>query len=165
MDDYIGDWSRRIKSLRERILLLNVSQQATDIQCIVLSQSDKQYLITIDSEINVRCTCPDFCIRNVTCKHIYWLGYKKMGYKNPEEWTTESVQQLISNHFQEKTSQGRNDTCPICLETIRYNTEPTVCCESECHNAVHKICWIRYFRTSFTRKCVVCRSWSMPEIM
>lgn len=174
MDDYIGDWNRRVKSLRERILLLNVSNQVTGIQCDILSQTDKQYKITINvdkrcqtlsnvTKINVSCTCPDFCIRNVKCKHIYWLGYKKMGYNTIEEWTNEGIQQLISNHSNH--SHGRNDTCPICLETIKYNIEPTVCCESECHNAVHKICWIRYFTTAYSRKCVVCRSWSMPEIV
>lgn len=170
MDDYIRDWNRRVKSTRERILLIDVSKQDTGIQCDILSQTDKQYKITMvvnpnSTKINVSCTCPDFCIRNVNCKHIYWLGYKKMGYDTIEEWTNESIQQLISNHSREMRSQGRNDKCPICLETIEYNTEPTICCESECHNAVHKICWIRYFTTAYSRKCVICRSWSMPEIV
>jgi hypothetical protein len=166
MNDYLGDWNRRVKSLRERILLIKVSQEEDNkIVCDILSHTDNQYTIQITllpTDIQVKCSCPDFSMRKVTCKHIYWLGYKKMGYKTPQEWNKETVLNLVDSHLYNVI--GRNDTCPICLESIDYNNEQTICCESECHNSVHQICWIRYFMTAYNRKCVVCRSWGMPEI-
>lgn len=167
-DNYINDWNRRVKSLRERILLLDVSKRGDNVECDILSQSNKQYKITINpnsQQYNITCTCPDFCIRHVTCKHIYWLGYKKMGYKVPEEWTRESVEKLVDDHLLGTKIQGRNECCPICLENIDYIAEDTICCESECYNSVHKMCWVRYFSISYSRKCVICRSWGMPEIL
>lgn len=166
MNDYIGDWCRRVKSLRERILLIGVSQEGGEIICDILSHTDKQYKIQItltSPNVKVQCTCPDFCIRKVTCKHIYWLGYKKLGYKTPEEWNQETVFNLLNNYLCNVV--GRNDTCPICLENIDYSNELTICCESECHNSVHTMCWERYFMTAYNRKCVVCRSWGMPEVL
>jgi hypothetical protein len=133
MEDYLNDWNRRVKSLRERILLLCVSQRGDSVECNILSQSNKQYKITIsgpDGFINISCTCPDYCIRNVTCKHIYWLGYKKMGYTVPQQWTRGTVQKFVDDMLETKV-QGRNDSCPICLDNIDYITENSVCCHSD----------------------------------
>lgn len=186
MGDYISDWHRRVKSVNERILLLSVTKEEGDdnrytaVYCDILSQTDKQYKITIKpvwqadvdsmAGFNVSCTCPDFRVRHTrtptfACKHIYWLGYKKMGYVSPEQWTKETLQSLIDTNLIGTSVKGRNDTCPICLENIDYNQEDCVCCESECYNAVHKICWIRYYTNSYSSKCVVCRSWGMPEVL
>jgi hypothetical protein len=116
------------------------------------------------------CSCPDYTRRKKTCKHLYWLGYKKLVQQSetavdlqPENWTIKLLEKFIQNCTSTSMCIGRNEICPICYECIKYAEEQTVCCEDTCHNSVHSICWRRYYHSSGNTKCVVCRSPGMPK--
>ena len=176
MIDNTSDIKRRISSITQRILLLdaNIDEDNKEIKCSILGATNKMYTITIQyaNDCIVKyCNCPDYTRRKKTCKHLYWLGYKKLvsdGVINdynlqPEDWTIELLQKFILKCNSTSLCIGRNEICPICFEGIKYSEESTVCCEKTCHNSVHSICWRRYYHSSGNTKCVVCRSQGMPK--
>ncbi len=170
------NWDRKYKSINERIVLVNVAQSNVPFQCIsdnvvetiyehidvdILGQTNKQYTINImfpNNEVRACCSCPDFVIRKKVCKHIYWIGYKIIG-RQPQDWTLDMFQELCE-YFKEYSSdkEGRNHDCPICLETIDYTTQQTICCETQCQNSVHRICWLKYYQNTLNTKCVICKT-------
>lgn len=117
-------------------------------------------------QIDVYCSCPDFTIRNNICKHMYWLGAKKIGILNPTYWEYNHLQSFINNNLYvyQMFPKGRNETCPICLEKLDYADEYTVCCNIGCHNSVHLSCWDKYYYISYSDSCVVCRT-KMPGLI
>jgi hypothetical protein len=172
MNNYLSDYQRRVKSLTQRFLLIGINVIDNDtICCNILGSSGQIYTIEIVVEkhlgkILAHCNCPDCAIRKVNCKHMYWFGTKKLGVADPCQWTSELLDFFIVNNsqFYDNYAIGRNEVCPICLETMDYKTEHTICCTETCQNSVHAICWKRYHFTSFSNQCVVCRSNSMPTI-
>ena len=54
--------------------------------------------------------------------------------------------------------RGKNDTCSICLENIRYIKQPTIYCKI-CKNSVHTSCWSKYYYLFKQERCVLCRSY------
>ena len=171
-DAYLSDYRRRLKSISQRFLLIGI--QIIDretINCKILGSSNRIYTLEIvKSEfapfVYASCDCPDCTIRKVTCKHMYWFGTKQLGVSHPDLWTAEIIDIFIINNtrFPVQFAIGRNETCPICLEPIDYQQEHTICCTMVCQNSVHSMCWRRYHFSSFSNKCVVCRSKSMPTI-
>jgi SWIM zinc finger len=43
--------------------------------CIVLGSTGKEYIVEMEMWQN-KCTCPDFYLRHMTCKHIYFVKYE-----------------------------------------------------------------------------------------
>ena len=170
-----NDYKRRLRSLTERILLIDADIiyvndiLISGIDCKILGASNKIYIIEVWKEydtINTMCNCPDYTIRNNICKHIYWLGSKKFDCMDPCEWSVENYNSLIAEYWANKIdySIGRNETCPICLDDIDYESETTICCKYECYNAVHSVCWSRLYSISGKTNCVICRTDTMPII-
>jgi hypothetical protein len=163
MDD-LFQVKRRIKSLTERILFLGGSLTENEtINCYILGSSNNMYTINLHEwfgQIKYSCNCPDYTIRNLPCKHIYWLGAKKFGNMDPIYWRSEAYDRLFREFsiLNNNNYVGRNLDCPICLEDIDYQHEPTICCIYQCNNSVHAICWTRYSEISGKTNCVMCRS-------
>lgn len=189
----VGDkftYKRKLRSLTERILLINAElvYEKPDILSIenlpctsyiyginfkILGSSNKIYNVDIwrswiqYNEISYSCNCPDFCLRGNTCKHIYWVGSKQFNSMNPEEWDIFDYNRIITDYWiteNNADNMGRNSNCPICLENINYETESTICCKNQCHNAIHAICWGRYYDISGNTRCVFCRANTMPYL-
>lgn len=159
------DFKRRERGLNERILLLETVVTENEISNDILSQTNSIYNIIIDrNTLSVRCNCMDFINRKKTCKHIYWLGQKKLGEVNPYNWSFLLLDHFIKNNRSDisdtlhKTKRGRNEECMICLENIDYDNEYTFICEKSCKNSTHLVCWNRYTRISKNFNCVMCRT-------
>jgi hypothetical protein len=80
------------------------------------------------------------------------------------------IDRYVGDGWTSQCKKGRNKTCPICLENIDYKSQNVICCISGCRNAVHAMCWNRYYvasnRYAITRvACVVCRGDFMPMFM
>lgn len=158
---------RRLKSLTERMLYMGCNNIADNelilgVKCYVLSASNTIYGIDIWEwlgEIKCKCDCPDYSIRHLNCKHIYWLGFKKFGDHEPLNWKYQEYLKLIEESYILNTNViGRNVDCPICLEDIDYGNETTINCVYQCQNSVHSICWLRYSEMSGKTNCVMCRN-------
>lgn len=177
-----NDYKRRLKSLTEKIILIDADiiyinnlynefiKDISGIYCRILGSSNKIYIIKIWKEydiINTTCSCPDYTIRNNICKHIYWLGSKKFDSMDPYEWSIENYNSLITEYWirENDLNIGRNEICPICLESIDYDIDTTISCKYECNNAVHSVCWNRFYYISGKTNCVVCRTDTMPIII
>ena len=156
--NFIDDYKRRIKSVTQRILLLEIKKRDENIiQCQIVGSKNNVYVITINN-LKPTCNCADYNNRGVICKHIYWLGSKKLGHMNPEYWKQEDISAFIENNKNSNYPKGRNEACPICLELIDYKKELTICCLFECKNSVHSYCWNKYVDISKKTKCVCCRT-------
>jgi hypothetical protein len=166
--EYFSNYKRRVKGLTQRILLIGGTKYNEGyLTCQILGSSNNVYTITITCQkrsVWACCNCPDSIIRDATCKHLYWFGHKILGFRDPAEWTCEAIE-LFAESFTNSAIHGRNETCPICLEDIHYDKEYTLCCVQSCQNAVHALCWKRYHFASYSTKCVICRSSTMPSVM
>jgi hypothetical protein len=175
-----NEYKRRLKGLTEKIVLVDTDVKYESvilndvlcyaiigIYCKILSASNKLYnieLSKINEMISYKCSCPDFTLRNVDCKHIYWLGYKKFNTSNPLEWDILNYEKFIIENWILDNYVGMNENCPICLEKINYNQEFTVSCKYSCYNSVHSDCWKQYYDISGKKNCILCRSDSMLYI-
>lgn len=179
------DYKRRLRSLTERILLIDVDliyvndiySLYDDIDSIcgidfrILGSTNKIYNVQVWRELNkvsCACSCMDFVMRNRYCKHIYWLGSKKFEEMDPDLWSIDYYKKIVTEYWivqENKTvKNARNDNCPICLDAIDYDNDMTICCKYQCYNAVHAICWTRFYNISGNTNCVVCRTDTMPAI-
>jgi hypothetical protein len=175
-----NEYKRRLKGLTEKIILVDtelkyesiilndiICYAIIGINCNILSSSNNLYnieLSKINETISYKCSCPDFSIRNVNCKHIYWLGYKKFNNTNPLEWDNFHYEKLIIEYWILDNYVGLNENCPICLEKINYEQEFTVSCKYRCYNSVHSDCWKKYYDISGKKNCIMCRCDSMLYI-
>ena len=175
-----NEYKRRLKGLTEKIVFVDTELKyesiilndilcyaITGINCKILSSSNTLYNIELsktNENINYKCSCPDFSIRNVICKHIYWLGYKKFNTTNPLEWDHIHYENFIIENWILDNYVGLNEICPICLEQINYEQEFTVSCKYRCYNSVHSDCWKQYYDISGKKNCIMCRCDSMLYI-
>jgi len=168
---------RKLKSLSERILLLDVNYYPIPnfAQCKILSSKNKEYSINIqvkhqniekDDEndtLDISCTCMDYQVRKNFCKHIFWFCRNSLNQStmNPLDCKSSDLYEFVYYYLHVGLSKkkGRNENCPICLEKIYYESENYICCENNCGNAVHNICWSRYKYIGNTSKCVLCRKY------
>lgn len=156
---------RKRKGLLEKIMLLKINRRDDGdvITFDIFSQSNKTYNIkfTKDCEVpfRIECNCMDFIFRKNPCKHIYWLGCKKIGNVEPELLTFDIVREFSKNYTGEtnNVNSRKNETCGICLDNVFYDTEHTVCC-STCKYSIHLFCWNSYLRISKNDLCIMCRS-------
>lgn len=169
------DFRRRLRSLIQRILLLDTSivceADNTHKNCVwgidfkVLGSSNTIYIVQIWrglDKLGCSCSCLDYKMRNVYCKHIYWIGTKIFEEIEPIKWSLDKYKDIVNKYVlsEKNTLQikcGRNDNCPICLENINYENDVTVCCKNQCFNAVHAVCWSRFYEISGNSNCVFCR--------
>jgi hypothetical protein len=178
-----SDYRRKIKSISDRILLLDVNyfplQNFT--QCKILGSKNNEYFLNIqikpnnierninleiipddeDDILDIACTCMDFQIRKEPCKHIYWFcKYNLKNHEmNPKLSSPSDLYEFLYYYlYLNKKIKGRNETCPICLEKIDYNIDNYICCIDYCQNAVHNVCWCKYQYISNSNKCVLCRN-------
>jgi predicted transposase YbfD/YdcC len=165
-----GSATRKWRSLTQRILLLDVKASSSNDQvvCRILGASGQTYDITVhvdthpvDNEHPIRasCNCMDATMRNVWCKHLYWLSSKRFNSLPVDQWEISNYLQLLHDaRFLSTFVKGRNDQCPICLEDIDYDNENTVCCATICQNSVHRMCWSRFVCETYDYRCVCCRT-------
>lgn len=149
---------RQLKSLTQRILLLDFNSVGEKLEYTILGSTGKTYIVSLwyqDNIIHFCCNCLDYVHRQQPhpCKHVYWIGHKQFGNIDPKKWRIENLNMIV----QMRSPIGRNDNCPICLEHINYEHENTICCIHQCNNSVHQICWNRYTVCSVNYNCVVCR--------
>jgi len=173
-------YKRKLRSLTERILLIRAEllyymNYIEGIDFTILGSSNKIYNVEIWRNLIVEpntydicysCSCPDHQFRGNICKHVYWVGTKFFHTMDPENWSLLDYNRIITKYWINENKAdhtGRNEDCPICLETINYQTESTICCTYECYNAVHAVCWGRYNDISGSTKCIFCRANSMPN--
>jgi len=190
---FISNYKRKISSLNQRILLLTTdliygkfvcddgdnnsdnddesSEIITGIKCRILGTSDRIYIVNVKKtydKIECTCNCPDYLMRKVNCKHIYWLGRNKFGSFDPDTWQVEYYNDFVVDAWLYDYNDdliGRNENCPICLEEIDHQVERTICCKNNCGNSVHSVCWTRYYEATHKTKCVLCREDTMPYIL
>lgn len=168
----LSDYKRKLKSLTEKILLLDVEliwkeDNISNISCKILSSSNKIYNLKIWREcdyVKCKCECLDFTMRNVNCKHIYWFGFNKFKSMSPSEWNSIDYDFFITKHWVLSYNNGRNDSCPICFEHIDYTKETTIYCRYQCRNSVHSNCWNKYYNITGKTECVVCRTCTLPYL-
>jgi len=171
-------FKRKLKSISERILLLDVNYYPSSnfVQSKILSQTNKEYCINIqvksndmcitnyemlpDNEndiLDITCNCMDFQMRKCICKHIYW--FCRCNLNNIIDPKPRDLYDFLYKYlYVPKKIKGRNENCPICLEKIYYDNENYICCSDNCGNAVHNICWSRYKYISNISNCVLCRN-------
>lgn len=165
---------RKVKAINERFYLLEVSNpcvNSNDIVCKILNAKNKEYTIRIfnwtdDLTRFIVCSCPDASIGDNICKHIYWLGLKKIGVINPADWTPLLIKIFFERYELPNSSMpGKNTNCAICLEDINHYYQPTIRCLKGCDNSVHTKCWTKYtiISNDFTQRCVYCRQFTMPK--
>jgi hypothetical protein len=178
------DYKRRLKSLTERIILLDTSVIYSDdiysfdvdaicgIDFKILGSTNKVYNVQVWRELDkvgCACSCMDFVMRNRHCKHIYWIGSKHFDEIDPKLWSLWDYKKVVTEcwivHENRTFKNARNHNCPICLDFIDYENDMTICCKNECQNAVHAICWTRFYNISGKSNCVVCRTDIMPDII
>lgn len=177
-DDDIQNNIRKLKSLTERILFIDESlildnqDQIYGIDFKILGSKNSIYILhvwTDQNSVKCICNCMDFKMRNRNCKHIYWLGSNKFKKIDPNDWDLGEYKRIITNSWLEFEKNnffnGRNETCPICLDLIDYNNDITICCKYQCKNSVHSVCWSRLYSISGKTNCVVCRTNTMPEFI
>lgn len=182
LDQYTNeDYKRRLRSLTQRILLIDASviyegcsqdfDTISGVDFKILGSSNKIYIVQVWRElysVNCSCSCMDYTMRRRHCKHIYWLGSMKFGHMDPNYWSVSNYKNIIADIWIKEESikynVGRNETCPICLDYIDYENDMTICCKYQCNNAVHAICWCRFYNISGKTTCVMCREDTMPVI-
>lgn len=119
------------------------------------------------SRRHAKCTCPDFCTRATTCKHIIFV----LARVHKLNVTMRSMKELLQAHWAlVTTAQGAgmcNDACDaralltlegdccVCLDTLAH---PVWTCAT-CKNNLHTACmqqWRRGCRGQVS--CPLCRS-------
>jgi transposase len=74
----------------------------------VPSQSgDKKYVVCVDAE-SPRCSCPDFELREMKCKHIYAVEYAVQRQENGDGTTTVTETLTVSATVEKKTTYRQN---------------------------------------------------------
>jgi hypothetical protein len=164
----LSDLKRRFKSITQRILLLETEliydqENIYGIDCKIVGSTNKVYNIQVwkentDGKINCSCSCLDFTMRKIYCKHIYWLGFMKFNIIEPSEWTVEIYNNFLHESFINRKTYRKNENCPICLENIDYDNEMTINCINTCLNSVHAECWTRNVTITSNTNCVICRT-------
>lgn len=169
LDNYIEKYKRRLKSITQDFKLQNiVVVDVNNVSCYITGASKRIYVIDItsyrDENIKISCTCPDNTYKKNVCKHMYWIASTYIGISELNEWTSDAIDTFILSysHFIMDYPKGRNDECPICLKDIDYNNDFTVCCTKVCYNSIHATCWYRYYLTTYSNKCVICRKKTLP---
>ena len=154
------------KSFTQRILLLDVQcKNDNQIHVTILGASNKEYSLILktndDDTVSSCCTCLDYQMRHEICKHLYWFGHKKMYGLHPNQWDINLFNNLYWHYNHIYQEEGRNDMCGICLESIDYNNENSICCTWGCRNSIHTICWHRLLAATNVNRCIYCREWSL----
>ena len=77
-DDYLDSRTRKRKAYNEPIYLLGLEQITNDFTRVfkVIGSTKHTYTVTINEHPS--CTCPDHCIRKITCKHMYFVMLRIM---------------------------------------------------------------------------------------
>lgn len=168
---FVENYKRRIKSITQQFNLLNiVVVDVNNLSCYISTMLRKIYIIDISdyrNDMKITCTCPDNTYKKNICKHIYWLASKHICVPDPQNWDQDDIDKFILSYSRYfiKTRKGRNDQCPICLKNIDYKNEYTFCCTQICENSIHTICWYRYYLTTYSNKCVICRNKTLPAFV
>lgn len=168
------DYKRRLRAMTEQFGLVNVtinycevSKTISDIVCKLVTHTNREYNVTVWRDLvsfGSECDCSDCFFRGVTCKHIYWLGYRYFGSVDPVEWRSSSINRFIAENWikqDDPVGNGRNRDCPVCLEELYYDAQLTVRC-SVCCNSVHSKCWKRFYDVTGNSTCLFCRTELVP---
>ena len=156
---YVRNTDHEIVSNTDREIVSN-----TDREIVTDSFNTNREIDDVidDESVIVECNCPDSTLTKHICKHIYWLGIKQFGVTYPKYWKRRHIDEFICRHISKYKNRdgetGRNDTCPICFEEINYGNQLTLQCKEQCRNSFHTLCWKKYYFTSYSDKCVICRS-------
>lgn len=164
---------RLIKSLNEKIYLLNATQLNDSWKFQVRGQSNNIYEQNL-SGTNYFCSCPDHQSKKTFCKHLLFLIVRvakqyELGCElaqRPKTTWKNTVYQACSNSFivclshiikksvTTTTTISEDDSCLICFENLGSND--LVECSTTCHKHFHRECinlWLEHGTT-----CPNCRS-------
>ena len=175
--------SRIERSLNERIIMLqeNIKPNLLSADYKISGSSNKCYNVHVGtpteqkSVVGATCSCPDYCFRKLTCKHIYFVlqNILTISVINTDLFTcslvflkdklkkrNEKIGNVnVSNVFEEKHSLRKPiGDCPICLEIMDEKNESIMFCEKVCGNNVHTICVERFAKISGKFNCPYCRT-------
>lgn len=162
---------RQHKSLSQKFILLDINcrldtiNKTIVINANIIGSTNKEYKLQFKFKrfpskmLYYSCSCMDFEMRDVDCKHLYWFGRNIFDKLNPDKWKiVDLVKTFVKYINYDIFPIGRNDKCPICMEEINYDDEKTINCYNQCRNSVHSLCWARYIFTTTKFDCVICRS-------
>ncbi len=189
--------SREARGLRERIILLhhefkeNKENNGSDAALFyILSESGKQYTITMDSNTPVTCSCPDHKFRSVRCKHMVFVLCRYLNQRleclaDSPKYSKSELLALLENANgymvnptaaatiikQEEDKPDKVvplsscEMCCFCLENFDFATEVVLYCAKVCRNQYHKVCYQRWEKHSEKKvSCPYCRSTSPPAV-
>lgn len=148
----------------------------------ILGSSKTKYNVVISPE-ECSCTCPDFFIRKMSCKHIYFvisriackdnlLGKITSEMKIDEEsWKVldKNIMEKLKNRINgcdavtEVTKQYRENCteCAICFEEFTNNKFDSC---SNCSNRFHTECINKWLSTNkYNPSCPLCRTVWTPK--
>lgn len=168
---------RQSRALSQRLLLADmdivIGENVASFE--IIGSTGKVYTVKICRFPS--CTCPDYQLRQSTCKHIYFTLSKVL--QQPEEiwkkgsnFDEDEVAKLLEQAQGRKQAVTKDDTdmltneekkkqkdvqeqgeCPICLCPF-VTGEDLVFCYKTCGMNLHKMCFIRMKKD----QCPMCRS-------
>jgi len=172
--------ARQKKALAQRLILANHNIQITEKQATleIIGSTGKVYQVKVDAF--PCCSCLDYKMRQLTCKHIYFalskvLRQPEAVWKQGTNFTIEQVHAfldaaealkvvsstssaLVESVKSVSTVARRSiidqNECPICLCDFEEAKEEIVFCYNACGINLHKTCFIRMKKD----QCPLCRS-------
>lgn len=127
---------KSIKEKEMKLISCNLEESNDIFNFSVLGSHGKSYDIKFDS--CYECTCPDFMINKLICKHIYLIFVKYFRLipdidKKDNKLSKKQFELFIKIHNSNKL---RNDECIICYDKLGVNNY--VC--HVCKNGFHREC-------------------------
>ncbi|AYV84670.1 MAG: hypothetical protein Hyperionvirus33_13 [Hyperionvirus sp.] len=180
-----GELARKQRGIAQKLYLVETLEiKDEDVRkYVIMGSTGNVYTVTISNCPN--CTCPDYMMRFVRCKHIFFVLIRIMkvepGAVNKKKYLEGELKIMFSNipeitkvlcvssKAKEKyvklaggVVEKSDDVCPICLDDIK-NGEEYEYCKAECGKCVHKGCFAMWCLKS-EAKCLVCGSqWGVDK--
>lgn len=89
--------TRRERGLTENIFLVKFDTSEVSLVFHVLGSSHRVYKVSLVESHEPKCSCPDYCTRKRTCKHIYFVCEKVLQI-SPTDWNlVTDISQISTN--------------------------------------------------------------------
>jgi hypothetical protein len=172
-------WESRWQRAQAERLQLNLEHQVISqsvIEVGVIGSRGTPYVVRLEKDKQVNCTCPDCAISGAFCKHLMLVLIRTFGvdaelvarshFLTQDEYMVRALnyfmerkakceQALVYANEQEKKKRPieAEDICPICCENLLQSKDATSWCYT-CGKSVHASC----FSMWKPQTCVFCRS-------
>lgn len=163
------------RGIRQNLFVFNFDTSQSDENILTFQihgTSQTIYDVLFDNN-EVSCTCMDFKIRHLYCKHIYFIIGKigKLSLnqienimencavvqtRNQKQKSLSTILHRIVKALQKSIKQfknGNGETCCVCIDRMDP-VETCMECEN-CKNKFHKICLLSWINEK--RGCPLCR--------